>query len=130
MSTLISSHPRHDPLLNLWCMCLHHEVDAGLGALLDASEASLEHFLCQIVVTPAGMVGRHEDEGIMLVPGREVGVGFGLHRTEITRHEVNNPRYPVLALYFIVLVGTLDTELGGNIFGRLRTTVGEENLDT
>ncbi len=94
----MASQPRQDPLLDLRAMRLHHTVDTSLGTLFDASKASLEDLLLQVFIAPAGMIARHKDEGIVLIPRRKIRIRLRFDRPEIARHEVDHPRYPVLAL--------------------------------
>lgn len=68
MAAPIPATSLRDPLLGLFGMHLHHTVECGLGTLLDASEPSLVNLLGQVLVIPAGVIRRHEDQGVVLVP--------------------------------------------------------------
>lgn len=90
MSALIGPQTVLDPLLDLSSMRLHHAIKPNLAALLDAPEPSLVDLLGQVLIAPAGVVRRHPDERVVLVPRREIRVCLRLDGTEITRDEVDD----------------------------------------
>lgn len=79
-------------------MRLHHVVEPNHLAAHHRSEAPLVDFSCQVGVGPAGMVSRHVDTRVFLVPRREFVVNVRLDGPQVASHKVDNSRNLVFAV--------------------------------
>lgn len=87
-----------DEVADLLGVLVEHAAEAGLGAAADAAEALFADLLGQPLVGPAGVVRRHEHEGVALVPAGQVRVGLRLDRPQVAGDEVDDARDAVLAV--------------------------------
>lgn len=83
---------RHDVLLDLVGVVVHHAHKRRLRAADDRTEALLANLLLRHRVEPACVIVRNKDTAVGLVPVRETLVHVGPHGTQVAGDEVDNAR--------------------------------------